>query len=161
MELIELLKKLQRIAPDDEYAVRSRTLILSTEPAQRPLVRAWRLVLHSIQFGSAIALVSVLFILIIGGFSAWQLFSPFKLSSLDPASLRAEAQAIDIQIQLTDVAYSEPSLVIGGTSTQSTAPSPATRRTKAPTASDQASSTGGTATSTPIGIDDALDALSH
>src|SRR5271157_5112618 len=105
MDLLNLLKKLKNIEPDPRYTAESRSRIIGTSPSG--VGGVWRAVLHSIQFGSAVALASVLLILIVGGFSAWQAFSPLKLSSLDPASLRAEAQAVDIQIQLTDIAYPE------------------------------------------------------
>jgi hypothetical protein len=63
---------------------------------------------RSLEMGSAVVLTGLLLFLIVGGFSIWNTFSPFKLTSLDPTSLRAEAQAIDIQIRLTDIAYADP-----------------------------------------------------
>src|SRR5205085_1424677 len=40
-----------------------------------------------------------------GGFSQVETLAPFTLSSLDPTGLHAEADAIDMQIKLTDVNY--------------------------------------------------------
>jgi hypothetical protein len=167
MDLINLLKELKQIEADRAYTSRSRSLIVGTS---RPggVAGVWRTVVHSIQFGSAVALASVLLILIVGGFSAWQAFSPFKLSSLDPASLRAEAQAVDIQIQLTDIAYPEPSLERGSSTAVSTlpsaaAPAPIKLQTPKGAANGPALTTpDGTLAAPPaIGIDEALDRLAE
>lgn len=108
MELQELLKQFKRIEPDAGYTRRSRSLIVEAPLPERPLLSPWRIFTHSLQLGSAIALVGVLLILVLGGFSSWKFLSPFRLSSLDPSSLQAEAQAIDVQIHLTDINYVEP-----------------------------------------------------
>lgn len=100
------LKELKNISPDPGYTRRSRSLIVEAPITQKPL-SPWRFVVASFQSGSAIVLTAVLLLIIIGGFSAWKLISPFRLDSLDPASLRAEAEAVDIQIELTNLAYPE------------------------------------------------------
>jgi len=165
MDLITIFKQLKRIEPDIDYTGRSRATILGSP--RGGVAGAWHIVLHSLQFGSAVALVAVLFLLVIGGFSAWKFFSPLKLSSLDPASLRAEAQAVDIQIQLTDVAYREPF----PTSTTSTVEStvPTARQTKSAPKKAPVNDLGGAlkntvtpgTTAPAAGIDEALDRLAE
>lgn len=107
MEFILLLKKLKEISPDAAYTKRSRHAILETLPALRPWQSPWQIFMHSLQFGSAIALAGVLLVLVLGGFSTWRFLSPFGLASLDPGSLRAEAEAIDAQLHLASVSYNE------------------------------------------------------
>lgn len=104
-EIKQQLKILRRITPDAEFSRRSRETILGL-PAIAPL-RPWKIFTTSIQFGSAIALTAVLLLVILGGISAWKYLSPFRLSSLDPASLKAEAEAVDIQIELSTLSYTE------------------------------------------------------
>ena len=105
MELTELLKKLKMIEPDREYKERSRRVLFAGYETNvaRPTT-AWQFILQNLQAGSGIALAGIL-ILLIAGSVATSSFSPVQLKSLDPVSLRAEADAIDIQIQLTSIAY--------------------------------------------------------
>ena len=106
MELIHLLKKLKSITADAEYTRRSRELLCGIEQKEILAPRNFRsFVTHMFQFGSAIALAGFLILLVIGGFTFGNFFSPFRLGSLDPKSLRVEAEAIDIQIQLTNLGY--------------------------------------------------------
>ncbi|KKW45316.1 MAG: hypothetical protein A3A43_03150 [Candidatus Liptonbacteria bacterium RIFCSPLOWO2_01_FULL_56_20] len=108
MKLESVLKNLQHIEADRGYTKRSRNLILSSGLPTFSFQNSWQVALRALQSGSAIALAGLLLVLTLGGFSAWQFLSPFQISSLDPASLKAEAQAIDIQVQLTQVSYYEP-----------------------------------------------------
>lgn len=106
MELNEILKNLKRIQPDEAYSRSSRETILSVMPKEeRFSLNPWRVVTHSFQFSSAIALATFLILLGVGGFSAWRMLSPLRTGSLDPMSLRAEAEAIDTQLHLTDITY--------------------------------------------------------
>ena len=103
MNLHELLQQLKTIEADRAYTRRSRELLLNTSPeAERRT--AWVTFLRSLEAGVAFAIAIVLFFVISGGFFSGDL-TPLQLSSLDPGSLRAEAEAIDIQIQLTDLSY--------------------------------------------------------
>ncbi|MEK7212663.1 MAG: hypothetical protein AAB686_03220 [Patescibacteria group bacterium] len=107
MNLIQLIRKLKSIEPDPAYTRRSRSLIVETPMTVRPIMNLWQVVVRGLQFGSAIALTGVLLILVLGGFSVWKALSPFQLTSLDPASLKAEAEAVDAQIQITEIVYPE------------------------------------------------------
>ncbi|RJP45638.1 hypothetical protein C4587_00615 [Candidatus Parcubacteria bacterium] len=103
-KLIETLQELQLIRADGGFTRKSREALLrSAHPKTNP----WSVFLQALEVGAGVALVAVLLLLISGGFSSGFL-TPLKLSSLDPAALRAEAEAIDIQIQLADLNYLEP-----------------------------------------------------
>ena len=106
MDLLNLLKKLKNIEANPQYVRSSRRMILGTLPTARPM-SVGAFLLQSFQTGSTIALAGILLLLIVGGFSVGQLLTPFRLSSLNPKSLEAEAHAIDIQIKLTDLNYQE------------------------------------------------------
>lgn len=96
------------IEPDKQSTERLRALIVGTQkPAGTKRISIWNVILKNIELGASFALAGVLIITILGGFSAWRFLSPLKLSNLDTTGLKAEAQAVDIQIQLTDLNYDE------------------------------------------------------
>lgn len=116
MNLLELLKKLKEIEPDKNYTEKSRAVILSTPlPKKLKYTSTW---LPQLKFIGAFSLASLIFFVLLGGFSNSKFSAPLKLSNLDPVSLKAEADAIDIQIQITDIHYRESPL----TTNESTAP---------------------------------------
>ena len=157
MNLLELLKKLKGIEPDKHYTEKSRSVILST-----PLVKKIRFAspwLPQLKFIGSFALASLAFFILLGGFSNSKFSAPLKLSNLDPIGLKAEADAIDIQIQITDIHYRESS-VAGNESTAPLTPSKTGKELQ-----KQAENLGlknqASPTSTPeITIDEALDKLS-
>ena len=156
MNLLELIKKLKEIEPDKHYTEKSRSVILST-PLTKKLryTSSW---LPQLKFIGAFSLASLIFFILLGGFSNSKFSTPLRLSSLDPVNLRAEADAIDIQIQLTDIHYRESSF----TSNESTAPLTPSKIEKE--LQKQAENLGlkNQASSTPeITIDEALDKLSE
>ena len=67
--------------------------------------------------GSAL-ITGFIIVIIVGAFSTG-INSRVPLASLDPITLKAEAEAIDIQIQLTTLGYENPLQVINDTSTSS------------------------------------------
>lgn len=110
MNLHDIFKQFQRIVPDNDYAKRSRArlVIFAREtPVSSPyrFLPSLRRVIWTLESGFAIALTGFLLVLALGGFSF--LRKPVGVAGLDPAGLRAEAEAIDIQIQLSDLNYSE------------------------------------------------------
>lgn len=108
MDIFSLIKKLHDITPDPEYTDRSKRAILGLPfEAPRERVTVGRFILNTLQFGSAIALASFLIMLVFGGFSIGGIFEQFRMASLDPQSLRAEADAIDIQIKIAELSYTE------------------------------------------------------
>lgn len=108
MELLKLLKQLKNIEPDRDYALRSKSLILSAARFDAPAVERktlWSLLFEN-RMRSAVVLGAI-FLAAAGVFASSKIFAPLAISTLDPAALRAEAEAIDIQIQLTNLTYSE------------------------------------------------------
>jgi len=157
-KLIETLQKLKVIEPEKEYTLRSRGLIVGTGFERRPRT-TWEVFSQTLQFGASLALTGLLIFLILGGFSSWGVFSPLRLSSLDPSSLRVEAQAIDIQIQLTNLNYAEPAIKTSEStqSAQRIAPQKGKPNEKEQSSEKVSSSS----PSEPISIDDALLKLSE
>lgn len=122
MDLLEILKKFKNIEPDRIRAEESKFLILNSPAGQKAnWFSPWRMILNTLEVGSATALAGFVLIIIFGGFGTFRSVSPIKLSGLDKASLRAEAEAIDIQIQLADLNYPETSTLLLANSTQPTA----------------------------------------
>lgn len=109
--LFNLLKQLKSVKAHEDYvrSTRSHVVAFAKEnpkhASSRVLFSSWRVLLRALESGSAIALTGVLLLLIVGGFST--LRKPVGILGLDPVGLRAEAEAIDIQIQLSELDYSE------------------------------------------------------
>lgn len=177
----DILKDLRRIEPDPEATRRSRIAILATPPKQPNWFESWnfsRVLIRSTEPMAAMVLAGLLLAVLVGGLPLGKFLAPLKMASLDPGSLRAEAQAIDIQIQLTDLNYPESVSAIAAQSTAATSvapitPSPAPRPIMAarPTAPKTNPQTGTPTTTTPatptavvispsgVSIDSALDFL--
>lgn len=100
-DLLTNLKKLQRLEPDARFTAQSRALVLSKTARKN----AWGVILEHLELGASLALAGVLIVAILGGLSSWKLLAPFHASNLDTAGLKAEAQAVDAQIELTNLTY--------------------------------------------------------
>jgi len=150
MNSLEILKKLKEIVPDRYYAERSRTQILATERPRR--LSPWRIFAESLEAGSAMVLAGALLVLILGGFSG---INVLNIASLNPTSLKAEADAIDMQIQLTDLSYQSFARAVASKKEPISAMSAFTLM------SLEESATTTTSTIAVVGIDDALKALSE
>lgn len=148
MDSLDILKKLKEVAPDKYYAERSRAQILATEQPKK--LSVWRVMIESLEAGSAMVLAGALLVLIFGGFSG---VKSLNIASLNPVNLRAEAEAIDMQIQLTNLSYKDFAGVIA-------AKKESTGGVKAFSIMSVALNAT-TTTSTDVGIDDALKALSQ
>ena len=105
MNLFETLKQFKNITPDPVNKEKSKRGILATMP-QEPL-NAWRIIAHIFETGIAVALAVFFILIITGQFSSNPYVSPVQFSVINPETLHAEAQAVDIQIQLAQVAYEE------------------------------------------------------
>jgi hypothetical protein len=172
MTLKEAFNNFKKITPDEDYTKRSRALVVTAEQKLSPfrLPFALKLLSRGFQYGSAIALTSLLIAIIAGGFSILTFLTPFsKLPSLDPEHLRAEAQAIDIQIKLTGLSYDINETPVNAEG-QSTIPVPpdvakiANLKEKveqATTEENQEEPNGAAAEETEVTIDDALEQLSR
>lgn len=162
MNLFETLKQFKNIHPNASFSETSRRAILAFEPGG---VRVWgirRTILKIIETGAAVALTGFFVLLITGALSSSRLTPQY--SAIDTQSLRAEAQAIDIQIELANLNYSPLS---GGPSTESTLATvsggTSGKGTATPETIYQISATAPVSTSTTstVSIDDALRSLSQ
>jgi len=171
MKLFDTLKQFKKIEPDADFTRRSRTEILLSPQATRRTVGSVFTFLHIIETGTAVALAGFFIFILAGSFPGTKSISPVQYSVIDPQGLHAEAQAIDMQIQLADIQY--PQSTSTG-STGSTVSAPATLKnafTIAPaeeTTSSASTPVGvageptSTATTTaPLSVDQALQQLSH
>jgi hypothetical protein len=170
MELEHILKQLRHIEPDEAYSLRSRSVLMATLPSdERPTFTAWQVITHSLQFGSAVAMAGMLLVLVLGGFSTWRFLSPFRLTSLDPAGLRAEAQAVDVQLEMTKLNYTPAPAAAGiapmavaepETPDQTEAKAPAKAQAQAE-AKDLGLVAATTSTNDEVGVDDMLSELAE
>ena len=125
-----------------------------------------------IETGAAVALAGFFILILTGSFSPTSSIAPIQYSVIDPQGLHAEAQAIDMQIQLADVEYPQ---VTSTAMTGSAAPSPAalskvfaaalgaqaTSSVSTPATVEATTSTSTSAASTTLSVDQALKQLSH
>lgn len=178
MNVEETLKQFKKIAPDAAYSEKSKRIVLATLPRERWTIR--RGLLHIFETGIAVAL-AVFFIFVVTGQIANTPYvknvEPVQFSVINPETLKAEAQAVDMQIQLAEVAYAVPTstpnestaqTATGTTSaTQSGFAAAVLRAVGANGANTSSSSTTGvagssTATSSAVvSVDQALNALSR
>jgi hypothetical protein len=162
MELFELLKQFKKIEPSASFTETSKRAILATIPREKFSVR--RIFAGIFETGVAVAL-GVFFIMAIAGqFSSSPEIAPIQLSVMDPQALHAEAQAVDMQIQLVKLSYQESTTT---PSTATLAQGGIQRPMMAavmPAATDNTTTTlvDGTSTApstSTVSIDDALKAL--
>jgi hypothetical protein len=167
MNLFETLKEFKNISPDPAYTEKSKRAILAVTPKESLSFR--RVFAHIFETGVAVALTVFFILIIVGQFSNTPYVSPAQFSVINPATLRAEAQAVDIQIQLAKVAYQEPTSTTTETTAQRAtsgavafpmkiADSAATPSSSVSAVGSQGSST---VTSTVVSVDEALNALSQ
>lgn len=161
MNLLELLKQFKTIEPDPAFSEMSRRAVLAFPPAAPKRLTAWRMAIRLVETGAALALTGFFMLLLVGGLSGSK-FAPVQYSAIDPNGLRAEAQAIDIQIQLANVNYHESPAQAESTFAAPKAAGilsvPAMGAPKTAGITTEASST---ATTTPVSIDAALQGLSN
>ncbi|MEK7093882.1 MAG: hypothetical protein AAB903_00905, partial [Patescibacteria group bacterium] len=153
------LKILKNIEPDRNYADRSLSTIVMSPRNSKTSWFSFTF-FRVAEYGAAVAMVGLLLFVMVGNSSLVSLFSPIRSNSLNSGGLRAEAEAIDIQIKLLGLDYEESS------STLQTATTPAVLRKKAPrpavTPSATETSTASTATTTPTPeIAEVLELLSN
>jgi hypothetical protein len=71
--------------------------------------------MRTFQAAGSLALAGLLMFAIAGGFSSARYLSPVSFQGIDPAALHAEAQAIDMQINVANLSYAESSNTGGST----------------------------------------------
>lgn len=156
--LEHILHTLKTLEPDQNYSDRSLSAIVRTP--RNP--RSWMsfTILHVAEYSTAVALVSLLFFMMLGNASLTSLFSPIQSSSLNAGSLRAEAEAIDIQIRVLDIDYEE------NTNLSSTTPINRPARTTKKTSpisllTKESTSTPETPSTTPPTVEEVLNILAQ
>ena len=157
MNLFERLKQLKLIQPDADYQVRSKRDIMAS-PVMAPLrkLTVRQVLTRLFEAGVAGALVA-LFIFIITGSVANSPLVPAPFAAINPNALHAEAQAIDFQIKLADMAYQAS--ISTGTSAESTAMNVAKLAT--PIKISATATASAVTSSAPVSLDTALQALSQ
>src|SRR3989344_7831655 len=164
MEPIELLKKLKGIKPNRDYSRKSRMVLLGHRESHMPVLSFsfGEIAAGVFRSGWAIALTAVLLLLTIGSFSFLKFLSPATTAVVDLTGLRAEAQDIDTQIELTNIVYNSSLYIENKTSTASIV-LPRTKLPRAVVKKEELkpNATGTENASTETTIDYALDALSQ
>jgi hypothetical protein len=171
MKLFDILKQFKNIEPDAEFSKRSRAeILLSPQPERRMLGGVFTF-LHMLETGAAVAVVGFFIFILAGSFSPTRSISPIQYSVIDPQGLYAEAQAIDMQIQLADITYPQ----VTSTAAGSVVATPAalakvfaaalgvqpTSSVSTPAVIAGKSISTSTASSTTLSVDQALQQLSH
>ncbi len=168
MKLSQIFAQFRRIDPDPQYSEKSKRVILA-HPRETVSVRGAGIMvfLRALETGAALVLAGFFLLLATGSFSRNKYLAPVRYSVIDPTGLQAEAQAIDIQIRLANLDYSEAT----STAAQSTTPVAGTAAHLFSLAAKDASSTASstatgiaassTASSTSLSVNDALQALSQ
>jgi hypothetical protein len=169
MKISDILKQFKNIQPDTEYAEKSKRALLAAPQTMAVRERGIMLFLHSLETSAALVLAGFFILLATGSFSGNKYLTPVQYSVIDPNGLHAEAQAIDIQIQLANLDYS----VVASTSESTTATTAGTARAMARALTIKGTGTASSPSSTiaagdasttapmPLSVDQALQALSQ
>ncbi|MEN9341759.1 MAG: hypothetical protein RIQ54_15 [Candidatus Parcubacteria bacterium] len=164
MNLEQSLRQLKKIVPDEQAMRKSRGIILAHDPYPTPpswATRIGSLIVENVQIATSIALTSITILLFTSGPSFLEKISPLKFASVDRSAITAEAEAVDIQIKLADLAYNEPERLT---------PVPAlavlAKKITAVSANETSTTTSSTipeafAIESPASVEEALDTLSQ
>lgn len=164
MDIFEAIKQLKNIQPDESSKQESKRVILSEIPFEyvnlKKIFSPRIFFLRVFETGVGVAIAGLFIVIISGKFMGGSV-SPMKFSAIDPQALRAEAQAIDMQIQLANLNYSEPMLVVQSTQKLATAVSKKVVNSNNSSVSSDVSSTTTdvSSTTTTMSIDEVLKAL--
>jgi hypothetical protein len=156
MNIFDKIKKLKLIEPDASFAERSKRVILATLPPELPFrrVSVRQVLMHLLEAGVAGGLVA-LFLLLITGSVTQSPLSPTPFAAVSPTALHAEAQAVDIQIELAQLAYQAAQ----GKSAESTPVTAALPRASVTATSSLVVAT--SSASPSLSVDDVLKALTQ
>jgi hypothetical protein len=169
MELFETLKQFKKITPDATRSTIAKRAILAQTPIEPRTAWGIRRSLAAIfETGFAVALTVFFILIIVGKFPGQSSVAPVQFSVINPSTLKAEAQAVDIQIQLAQIAYTETTSTDESTPQTTAAiaakqPSLAAAAVSAASSSATAANTSSTAaaSSTTVSVDQALQELSQ
>jgi hypothetical protein len=163
MKLFDILKQFKNIEPDAHFSERSkREILLSPQTAPRTM-RGVFAFLHVIETGAAVALAGFFILVLTGSFSPTRSIAPIQYAVIDPQGLQAEAQAVDMQIQLANVAYPQVTSTVVATTTLKSAFNKAlqAQQKSASPVSTPATTTSTSTASTTLSVDQALQQLSR
>ncbi len=171
MNLFETIKQFKNIEPDPGFTEKSKRMVLASPQKAEPSIsmRGIFIFLHTIETGAALVLVGFFILLVTGSFSGTKYLAPVQYSVIDPGGLHAEADAIDMQIQLANISYAEVSStaaesttamvgVAGTTAHSAKGAAPAAVGTSA---ADNSTGTASGAGSSTLSINQALEQLSQ
>jgi hypothetical protein len=171
MKLSDILKQFKNIQPDADFSRHSRAEILISPQNERRTMRDVFAFLHVVETGAAVALVGFFILILTGSFSPTRSIAPVQYAVIDPAGLHAEAQAIDMQIQLADIEYPQVTTTAAATPATSAALAKAfatvLRTSKASssaalaTSPAAASTSASAASTTSLSVDQALQQLTQ
>jgi hypothetical protein len=163
MNLLEFLKQIKMIEPDADYSEAAKRSVLAspTFPAI-PRFTARQILARMVETGFAVGLGILLIIFITGGFSGTSI-SPMPFAAVNPSTLRAEAQAVDMQIQLANLVYQESSSTVLESGTPAVLGSQSMSLMIATSAASSSLlvETSTLQTTSSVSVDDALKALSQ
>jgi hypothetical protein len=117
-----------------------------------------------------VALVGFFILILTGSFSPTRSIAPIQYAVIDPTGLHAEAQAIDMQIQLANIEYPQVTTTAAATPATSAALTKAfaavlgiskASSSTAVTSTMDASTSAPTASTTPLSVDQALQQLTQ
>jgi hypothetical protein len=111
-DILTHLKILKHLKPDEKYCRTSLALILKTprtsETRERPMIRIIRGGALMLLERASLMGVAVLFIVMtVAAFNFMMLRSPLALTGVDLSHIIAEADSIDIHIDLPELGYTE------------------------------------------------------
>lgn len=106
-DIFKLLKTLKGIEPNKNYTAISRQKILDEANKEKILVSEDKNKFSLIGIFRSFSLAFAVFIIMFGLFLIIQNITP-KFGALNPSVIKAEADAIDFQIQLSKVIYNTP-----------------------------------------------------
>jgi hypothetical protein len=174
MKLFDTIKQFKNITPDAEFTQRSRTEILLSPQAGSKTPRGVFAFLHILETGAAVALTAFFILIMTASFPLTSPIShsiaPIQYSVIDPAGLHAEAQAIDMQIDLADINYPQTTSGAGSTAasaivaqslSKALAVAPASSASTTPTSSVVTTSASTSTASSSLSVDQALEQLSQ
>lgn len=160
MKLFETLESFKYIVPDPAYTETSKRAILAAQPIEMPTWSFRRTIFRIMETTVAVALTGFFIFILAGGLSGSK-FAPVQYSAIDPKALHAEAEAIDIQIKIANVAYENPAIAAESTAPTATSASKKPTAAKVPSIAATSESTSTASSTEPVTIDAALQSLSE
>jgi len=168
MKLFDILKQFKNIEPDAQFTAHSKAEILMSPRPERKTIRGIFAFLHIIETSAAVVLAGLFILVLTGSFSGTPSVAPIQYSVIDPTGLHAEAEAVDMQIQLANINYPQATEAATGTSGSTVATGTPIKITAiklpmSPAASSTNTQTAGatSTSSSSISVDDALQTLSQ